>query len=110
MAGGGAFTKHPTHPGRVRHQFIAHAITHTIINQDRPEQKADHDARATRYDPARFYFAGAQCADAVNSGQYVVQGGSIAMRFGSPQQPESVVARLAPSNALTLGAVRYERR
>ena len=94
----------------MRHLFIAHAITHTIINQDRPEPNADHDARATRYDPARFDFAGVQRANAVNSGQYVVQGESIAMRFGSPQQPESVVARLAPSNALPIGAVRYERR
>ena len=61
-------------------------------------------------DPARFDFAGAQRADPVNSGQYALQNGAIVMRFGSPQQPETLVARMVAGNALVIANVRYERQ
>ncbi len=60
-------------------------------------------------DPGRFDFGGAQRADPVNSGRYVIQDGSIVMRFGA-RGSEALVARPAQGNSLVIANVRYERQ
>ena len=61
-------------------------------------------------DPARFDFAGAQRADPVNSGRYVVRGDTIYVRMGTADQPETFAMRMPSGNILTIGSSRYERQ
>ena len=93
----------------IRGQSV-YAAFYFLLSVDGRVYRAYDELTVPGNDPAQFDFAGAQRADPVNSGQYILQGNSISMRFGSPQQPESLVARLAPGNALIIGNVRYERQ
>ena len=93
----------------IRRQSV-YAAFYFLLSADGRVFRAYDDISVPGNDPARFDFAGAQRADPVNSGRYIVQGESISMRFGSAQQPEVLVARMAPGNALVIGNVRYERQ
>lgn len=93
----------------IRRQSI-YAAYYYLLSADGRVYRAYDELSVPGNDPARFDFAGAQRADPVNSGQYILRGESIVMRFGTPQQPETLVARLAPGNTLVIGNVRYERQ
>ncbi len=93
----------------IRHQSV-YASYYYLLSANGRVYRAYDELSVPGNDPARFDFAGAQRADPVNSGEYVMRDGSILMRLGSPQQPETVVARLAPGNKLMIGKVEYERQ
>ncbi|AHG92353.1 hypothetical protein J421_4818 (plasmid) [Gemmatirosa kalamazoonensis] len=61
-------------------------------------------------DPARFDYAGAQRADPVNSGRYVIRGDVVYVRMGTADQPETFEMRLPSGNVLVIGSSRYERQ
>ncbi len=93
----------------IRNQSI-YAAYYYLLSADGRVYRHYDELSVPGNDPARFDFAGAQRADPVNSGQYVIQGESIVMRLGTPQQPETLVARMAPGNTLVIANVRYERQ
>ncbi len=93
----------------IRGQSV-YAAFYLVLSADGRVFRAYDDVSVPGNDPARFDFDGAQRADPVNSGWYTIQGDSITLRFGSPQQPEVVVARLAADKALIVGRIRYERQ
>jgi hypothetical protein len=93
----------------IRNQSI-YAAYYYLLSADGRVYRHYDELSVPGNDPARFDFAGAQRADPVNSGQYVIQGESIVMRLGTPQQSETLVARMAPDNTLVIAEVRYERQ
>ena len=93
----------------IRGQSI-YAAFYFLLSADGRVYRAYDELTVPGNDPARFDFAGAQRADPVNSGQYVLRDGAIVMRLGPPPQPETLVARLAPGSAFVIGKVRYERQ
>jgi hypothetical protein len=86
------------------------ALQYYLFSTDGRVYRAYDELKVPGNDPARFDFAGAQRADPVNSGQYMVRGDSIYMRLGTPQQPETVVARLSTDKSIAIGSVKYARQ
>ena len=93
----------------IRHQSL-YAALYYLLSADGRVYRAYDDVSVPGNDPARFDFAGAQRADPVNSGEYVVRGDSIVVRLGTSEQPETLVARVVPGSTLVIGSVRYERQ
>ncbi len=92
----------------IRHQTI-YAAYYYLLSANGRVYRAYDELSVPGNDPARFDFAGAQRADPVNSGEYVLRDGSIVMRLGSPQRPETIVTRLA-GNKFVIGKIEYERQ
>jgi hypothetical protein len=93
----------------IRRQTIL-AAQYYLLSADGRAYRAWDELSVPGNDPSRFDFAGARRADPVNTGQYNIQGDMITVRLGTPQQPETVVARLEPGNVIVIRGVRYERQ
>jgi hypothetical protein len=86
------------------------ALLYYLFSPDGRVYRAYDELKVPGNDPARFDFAAAQRADPVNSGVFTVRGDSIYVRLGTPQQPETVVGRVAADKAIMIGTVRFARQ
>jgi hypothetical protein len=87
------------------------ALHYYLFSADGRVYRAYDELPVPGNDPARFDFSGAERADPVNSGRYIVKGDSVYVRLGTPQQPETFAFRL-PSDPrrLSIEAVSYTRQ
>jgi hypothetical protein len=86
------------------------AVLYYLFSAEGRVYRAYDELKVPANDPARFDFVDAQRVDPANSGQYAIRGESLYVRLGTPQQPETFVARLPSGNVLMIGSVRYTRQ